>query len=295
MNATLDRIGDCVTLALLWEATATKPGNVHRGADFADMTFADFATVAAAIGPVFDSPIASGSIGKLVISATKAMQKAVPVNTHLGTILLIAPLALATRHSQKLPGQELSASVRLIGDSTTVADAELVYQAIRLTSPGGLGEVAEADVNDSPEITLLEAMRLAAERDLVARQYTASFEQVFALADKIQTSLADGLAMNDAIVRAHVWSMSRDPDSLIARKCGNEVARESSDRAAALLAAGEPGSEAYLSALADFDFWLRSDGHRRNPGTTADLIGAALFVLLVEDRVEWPVRFYGNE
>ena len=26
-----------------------------------------------------------------------------------------------------------------------------------------------------------------------------------------------------------------------------------------------------------FDRWLRADGHRRNPGTTADLVAATLF------------------
>jgi triphosphoribosyl-dephospho-CoA synthase len=28
------------------------------------------------------------------------------------------------------------------------------------------------------------------------------------------------------------------------------------------------------------DKWMREEGHRRNPGTTADLIAAGLFVLL---------------
>ena len=50
--------------------------------------------------------------------------------------------------------------------------------------------------------------------------------------------------------------------------------------------AGLPGDDAYRSAVADFDFWLRADGHRRNPGTTADLIAAGLFVLLREGRLE---------
>ena len=36
---------------------------------------------------------------------------------------------------------------------------------------------------------------------------------------------------------------------------------------------------------AEYDFWLRADGHRRNPGTTADVIAAALFVLLREKRL----------
>jgi triphosphoribosyl-dephospho-CoA synthase len=47
-----------------------------------------------------------------------------------------------------------------------------------------------------------------------------------------------------------------------------------------VLDAGSPKSEEYLRELAKLDFWLRSDGNRRNPGTTADLIAAGLFVAL---------------
>ena len=46
---------------------------------------------------------------------------------------------------------------------------------------------------------------------------------------------------------------------------------------------------AYYEALANFDFWLRSDGHRRNPGTTADLVAAGLFVLLREGIMNGPL------
>ncbi|MEE3219413.1 MAG: triphosphoribosyl-dephospho-CoA synthase, partial [Planctomycetota bacterium] len=44
-------IGQCATLACLWEVTIPKPGNVHRGADFEDLTFADFLASAVAIAP----------------------------------------------------------------------------------------------------------------------------------------------------------------------------------------------------------------------------------------------------
>ena len=53
-------------------------------------------------------------------------------------------------------------------------------------------------------------------------------------------------------------------------------------------------SDDYPREIAVFDFWLRADGHRRNPGTTADLIAAGLFVLLREERLDWPVRFYSS-
>jgi triphosphoribosyl-dephospho-CoA synthase len=52
------------------------------------------------------------------------------------------------------------------------------------------------------------------------------------------------------------------------------------------LSSGPPGTAAYQHALDDFDVWLRADGHRRNPGTTADFIAAGLFVIFREGRLE---------
>jgi triphosphoribosyl-dephospho-CoA synthase len=72
--------------------------------------------------------------------------------------------------------------------------------------------------------------------------------------------------------------MRHHPDSLIARKCGVDVARQSARLAGDVLAAGSPGDASYAMALQRLDVWLREDGHRRNPGTTADLITAGLFV-----------------
>lgn len=65
------------------------------------------------------------------------------------------------------------------------------------------------------------------------------------------------------------------------------MAKEASERAAIVLKAGSPGEPVYEQSLAEFDTWLRADGHRRNPGTTADLIAAGLFVLLREGRLHW--------
>ena len=46
--------------------------------------------------------------------------------------------------------------------------------------------------------------------------------------------------------------------------------------------------EPYYQAVAELDFWMRSDGHRRNPGTTADLIVAGLFVAMINDEISPP-------
>ena len=58
--------------------------------------------------------------------------------------------------------------------------------------------------------------------------------------------------------------------------------------AAETLESGSPGDEAYDQLVGDLDFWLRSDGHRRNPGTSADLLAASLFAALREGIINLP-------
>jgi triphosphoribosyl-dephospho-CoA synthase len=223
-----------------------------------------------------------------VLAGATATRAAIATNSNLGMLLLLAPLAAVPA------GVSLQAGIGAVLHSLSVDDTSHVYSAIRVARPGGLGTVETADVNaaDAPNITLVEAMRLAADRDLIARQYVNDFDDVFWTAERIADVAQYGTPLGDAIVRAYLKLLERRPDSLVARKCGLALAHEVSTRASAVLAAQGDGPDAYEESLADFDFWLRSDGHRRNPGTSADLIAAALFVLLREQRVDWPVRFY---
>ncbi len=273
-------IATAATLACIWEATAAKPGNVYRGADFEDVTYADFLTSAAVLGPKIALAPSHG-VGYAILESIKAIHGAVGTNTHLGTVLLLAPLAAT---NTKLPVQ-----VGLPGvlENLTAEDTRLVYEAIRLAQPGGLGKVDEADVNENiPDITLVEAMGLAANRDLIARQYVDDFQHVLFFAERIAFR---GQPLSDAIVGAFIELLARIPDSLISRRCGFDQSIEVWKYAQRVQ---EATQQEYASLLADFDFWLRADGHRRNPGTSADLIAAALFVLLREERLQWPVRFY---
>ena len=95
------------------------------------------------------------------------------------------------------------------------------------------------------------------------------------------------MPLSEAIVWAHIRQLAQCPDSLIGRKCGPQIAAEATRRAAAVLASENQGQSPFSEALHDFDRWLRADGHRRNPGTTADLVAAGLFVLLREGRLNW--------
>lgn len=274
--------GQCATLACLLEVTAPKPGNVHRAADFEDTTLNDFVASAVAIGPAMDQ---ARHVGKAVLDAVRATQTVTRANTNLGIVLLLAPLAVA-----RSQGGVRSAVDRVLHEMSP-DDAAAVYEAIRIASPGGLRpadkEVSDFDVERTPPTDLRLAMREAADRDMIARQYVNAYREVF---DVVVPDLLDhaSLTLPDRIVHCHVQMMSAFPDSLIGRKGGESLANESAARATAVLESGEPGSEDYYRALSDLDFWLRNDGHRRNPGTTADLIAAGLFVLLCEESIRPP-------
>ncbi len=278
-------IGQCATLACLLEVAAPKPGNVHRAADFADVTLSDFLASGVAIGPVMERA-PSTQLGQTVLDAVHATQQLVNSNTNLGMILLLAPLASVPKSTPLAEGvadrlQDLDPS-----------DASLVYEAIRLAKPGGIQPrddvVPNHDVAQAAPDDLIVVMQAAAERDLVARQYTNGFHEVLQVVTSWLRESSAEMRLSDRIVHTHVQLMSAYPDSLIARKCGHRVAAESSARASEVLAAGPPGSESYLRAMADLDFWLRSDASRRNPGTSADLIAAGLFALLRDGELRPP-------
>ena len=100
-------VGQCATLACLLEATAPKPGNVHRGADFEDLTFTDFVASAVAIGPAMESARQTG-VGRAVRDAIAATRRLVSTNTNLGAVLLIAPLAAVPRDQRLAEGDRKS-------------------------------------------------------------------------------------------------------------------------------------------------------------------------------------------
>lgn len=279
-------VGRCATLACLIEATVPKPGNVHRGADFDDLNFFDFQAAAVAIGPAMEAVSSDGRVGRAVLHATRATRTLTATNVNLGIVLLIAPLAAASRYGALRDG------VKSVLAGMVTDDAAQVYEAIRLAQPGGMGQVKEADVAGPPPSSLIDAMRLAADRDSIAKQYVTDFADVFDLVvPELQRGLAQGWSLADTVIRTHLRVLHELPDTLIARKCGVAKAKEVATWAGQVLAAGSPDDENYNEALADLDFELRSDGHKLNPGTTADLIAAGLFVALRDRMIPLPIRY----
>src|SRR5262249_14900795 len=139
----MNRIGLFAQLSCIWEATARKPGNVHRFADFDDTHYLDFLQSAAAIAPIFDLA-QDQSVGETILAAVRATRQVVRTNTNLGIILLLAPLAAVPE------GEELFQAVAGILCDLSTEDSIQAYRAIRLAAPSGLGTVPEQDVASEP-------------------------------------------------------------------------------------------------------------------------------------------------
>jgi triphosphoribosyl-dephospho-CoA synthase len=138
-------------------------------------------------------------------------------------------------------------------------------------------------VAGAPSVTLREAMGLAAERDAVAREYVTDFALTFETGvPALQRARQDGLAWTDAVVEAYLALLDVSADTHIARKLGTEEAAEVSRRVRQIRAAGGTRTDAGRQALAALDRELRDERNRRNPGATADLTCAALFVVIIE-------------
>jgi triphosphoribosyl-dephospho-CoA synthase len=263
-------------LACLLEASAPKPGNVSPGRHFADARFEDFLASAAAIG----EPLAGAAtrpLGATVRRAVDATARWTRSNTNLGIVLLLAPLARAA-----LLSTDLRSGLRDVLESTTVDDARDVYAAIRRAGPGGLGTVESQDVASEPDVTLLAAMRLAADRDGIAREYTTAFEVTFGTgAASLEQARGVGLSWDEAVVETFLTLLAAAPDTHIARRAGVAAAIEVSHRARMALAAGGVRSPSGRRAIEELDHWLRDSRNTTNPGTTADLTAAAIFVVLL--------------
>jgi triphosphoribosyl-dephospho-CoA synthase len=273
-----EEVAAAAQLACLLEVSAPKPGNVSPGRHFHDTRYEDFLASAVAIGPAL-AGAGTRPLGSTIRAAVDATVRWTGSNTNLGIVLLLAPLARAA-----IVGQgALRDALREVLAATTVADAAEVYAAIRVARPGGLGAAASEDVAAAPTVTLRVAMELAAERDGIAREYVTDFAGTFETgAPALRAARADGLDWSDAVVETYLRLLAAVPDSHIARKLGRAAAESVAGRAAAAERAGGVRTEAGRRALGALDAELRDRANSLNPGTTADLTCAAVFVVILE-------------
>jgi triphosphoribosyl-dephospho-CoA synthase len=263
----------CFLRACELDVVVRKPGNVSVASPGHRMHAEQFiASAAAAVAPLFEAGV---PVGERIERAVAATWAAVGCNTNLGIVLLMAPLAAAVEHPGALGS---AAALRRALDAVLarldLADARAAYRAITMANPGGLGHAPHEDVRIVPQIGLRAAMALAAPRDLIARQYTNGFADVFdALRSDVESGFVPAQACETDVQRVYLGWLSRHLDSHIVRKHGEAVAHIVMSAAQVWFSHPAPGTAA---AFAEWDESLKAGGI--NPGTSADLTVATLWM-----------------
>jgi len=264
------------------ELQAFKPGNVSVYSDGHDMTVEDFRiSLDVSSGPICDP---SYSLGKKIYYAVRATREAVGCNTNLGIILLCAPLIHAVQNRQT--GQVLRDALQDVLKATTKDDADWVFRAITLASPGGLGDSEQADVSEKASVTLLEAMEIAANKDRIAYQFTSCYKDIFEFTILLYNSiLAKFGNFYWAALAVYAGMLAQYPDSHVERKYGRQysgwVSSQMREIQKALINTDNP--ESLLPLLYEVDQAFKEKGI--NPGTTADITVATVLVVFLEQLV----------
>lgn len=326
-RVTVDDIARAGQLAAALEVCGwPKPGNVHRTADFEDTTFEHFIAGSIAIGPALRGVALTGikaGFGKIGLSDIKMglyIKQAVldaqkwhrGGNTHLGTSLLLVPLAAAAGLSfarvKEIKPSELRGCVKEVMRATTTRDAVEIYDAIQTISGVWTGKLnckrKPPDLFDKDvkrklvegDISLYDTMIYSSEWDNVAREWATgmqiSFEVGYPTLMRIHRETKN---MNVSTVHTFLTILSRFPDTFIARKIGVKKttnireavkiglkkASEISKRAGEILKLGALLTDDGRKALFDFDESLRSPENELNPGTSADLTASSLMIAIL--------------
>ncbi len=277
-----------INWACTLEATAPKAGNVFPGRSFADLSYGDFIAAAELTSHCFNHR--AKRISERMLNSIIKVRDQQGTNVNLGIVLLLGPLVAADEafHSTLIPTETCvpaHSQITKLADwidpvSKTLdqldgTDGSRIYRAIELASAGGLGTSDELDIHETHQsIDICKAMSVAKDRDQIAKQYSTGFRELIL---EITPVLADSISTTGDVLRgiceAQIKLLAKTPDTLIARKKGIKVALEVQNLARSL----EQSDRTQVDSL---DQFLRSDGHQLNPGTTADLLAAALYLLL---------------
>ena len=263
-------------LALLLEVTSTpKPGNVDRTHDHDDLRFEHFVAGAVGASQGLRMAAAGDPVGKSFERAVEGMANQRGGNTQFGALLALVPLVAAARAEGGVTPESASA----VAEATTVEDAAGFYRAFEHVDvavddpPDGMDALdvrrgAEAvPTLEDRGLTLSDVLAASVERDGLAREWVSRFPRSFETAERIESS--DG-PVPDRAARAYLELLASEPDTFVATVHDEATAREVCEAARAVLR-GEASSETLADQLVEAGV---------NPGTTADIVAAGLFVAL---------------
>lgn len=270
-----------------------KPGNVHRTRDYDDMVFEDFIISGIVIGDAIreacsDVDVENPQLGKYILNAVSETDKWIKNNTNLGIVMMITPIAVAAAISDSF--DEIRENVKVLMANTSVDDACDLYDAINIADAGGMGDQDEYDVSSDSaknelrenKQTMYDVLKISAPWDMLAREMTSDMPAVFEIGYPTYQKLSKEKSKNDACVLTFLKILSQVPDTLISRKYGSDDAIKVSMMTRDLL--NIEGEDDFDEKVAQFDEFLFKNKY--NPGTTADLTAASIFVSYLKDNFE---------
>ena len=266
-----------VLRSFITEVNALKPGNVNRNADGHGMSCDDFIRSAQLVTPLICNP--DLTLGQRIQQSVHITKIKIGCNTNLGMLLLFTPIIMSAQAIQPFKFAALQDTLSYMVSTITADESALVFQAIIEANPGGLGQSKKYDVNLQPKCTLFEAMAVAQNRDLIAKQYVTGFADVFLTGYPcIKEFTRRWNSVEWATVGCYLTFLGTFIDTHIARKYGLEVATKIKARATKVAEQfnknDNPGDAKHV--LLEFDKELKNSNI--NPGTTADLTAASLLI-----------------
>ena len=262
-----------------------KPGNVHRTRDYDDMVFEDFVISGIVIGDTIrdactDVDIENPRLGKYILEAVAETNRWVKINTNLGIVMMTTPIAVAAAISDDF--DEIRPNVVKLMANTSVDDACDLYDAINIADAGGMGNRDEYDVtsdNAKQELrdnnqTMYDVLKISAPWDMLAREMTSDMPAVFEMGYPTYHKLKEEKSLNDACLLTFLTILSQVPDTLISRSYGSDEALKISMMTRDLLKLKDESD--FIEKVKEFDDYLYNNDY--NPGTTADLTAASIFV-----------------
>lgn len=274
-------IARCAVLAMALEVSGTpKPGNIDRDHDYADTKYEDFIAAAIGVYPVMERACRDGvgqptdGIGQLILDASEESTSWQPGgNTHFGAYILLFPLIKALISS---PHDPQNAAINIVKE-TTIDDAVQFYRAFGKVQVKMKGS-EDLDVSDTKslddirqrELTLYDIMEISSKNDMVAREWVNGFSRCFKAADLIAERRLTG-TLNDAVVLTYLDLLADEPDTFVAKKYDMEKALYVQG-----LAIDVQERRMTLKELSN-----RLYREKVNPGSTADIIIAGIFLALI--------------
>lgn len=228
-----------------------------------------------AVGPVRDAlaGAASRGVGETVLEAVVASRR-ISAFSDARSAGFLAPLARAA-----LLGQPSRAVLSRMG----FEEVAPFVRALGASGEGGalLGAL-EISLGAGGEVKLLDAMRYAADRDPLAREYAKSYEITRQLArPALRSAIARSDSARAALVHSYLEVLAEVPDLDITARAGQRESEEVSRMARGALKAGGVRSRRGLQTIANLDGLLREDS-RLSPTATEPPVMAAAFLFSLE-------------